>query len=108
MGAGNSVEKRNNRRFEVHLPISFTGPDNGVGIVRNLSRGGCQMESMVDITTRQSLAMQLTLSSDEAPLTIEAASVRRCTEHLFSVAFLVMDTKEQERLSRYLSKLAMS
>ena len=49
--------------------------------------------------------MHLTLSPDEAPLIIEAASVRRCDEHLFSVAFLVMDTKEQERLRLYLSKL---
>ena len=28
---------------------------------------------------------------DESPLTIEAASVRRCNDHLFNVAFLVME-----------------
>ncbi len=74
-----------------------------MGIVRNLSRGGCQMESMADIVVQDSLIMHLMLSPDEAPVIIEAASVRRCGEHLFSVAFLVMDTKEQERLRRYLS-----
>ena len=36
---------------------------------------------------------------------IEAASVRRYDEHLFSVAFFVMDMKEQERLRLYLSNL---
>jgi hypothetical protein len=46
------------------------------------------MESMVEITTRRAVTMQLTLPAEEAPLTIEAASVRRCNEHLFSVAFL--------------------
>jgi hypothetical protein len=97
-------EKRHNRRIQVTLPISFIGKEKGIGIVRNLSRGGCQMESMADLPAQNSLIMHLTLSPDEAPLIIEAASVRRCDEHLFSVAFLVMDTKEQERLRLYLSR----
>ncbi len=96
-------EKRHNRRIQVALPISFMGKEKGIGIVRNLSRGGCQMECMADLAAQDSLIMHLTLSPDEAPLIIEAASVRRCNEHLFSVAFLVMDTKEQERLRLYLS-----
>lgn len=99
------MEKRNNRRFQVSLPISFPGIEKGMGIVRNLSKGGCQMESTATIISRDSLAMHLTLSPDEAPLIIEAASVRRYNEYLFSVAFLVMDMKEQERLRLYLSNL---
>lgn len=99
------MEKRNNRRFQVSLPISFTGIEKGIGIVRNLSKGGCQMESTAPIIARDSLIMHLTLSPDEAPLAIEAASVRRYDEHLFSVAFLIMDIKEQERLRVYLSNL---
>jgi c-di-GMP-binding flagellar brake protein YcgR len=97
-------EKRHNRRIQVTLPISFMGKDKGIGIVRNLSRGGCQMECMADLAAQDSLIMYLTLSPDEAPLIIEAASVRRYDEHLFSVAFLVMDTKEQEKLRLYLSQ----
>ena len=99
------MEKRNNRRFQVSLPISFTGIEKGIGIVRNLSKGGCQMESTAPLIARDSLIMHLTLSPDEAPLTIEAASVRRYDEHLFSVAFLIMDLKEQERLRLYLLNL---
>lgn len=98
-------EKRHNRRFQVSLPITFMGNNKGVGIVRNLSRGGCQMESMADVTSGDSFVMHLTLSSNEAPLTVEAASVRRCDEHLFSVAFLVMNAKEQERLRIHLAHL---
>jgi hypothetical protein len=45
------------------------------------------------------------LTPDGAPLNIEAASVRQGNEFLFHVAFLVMDMKEQERLSRFLSHL---
>jgi PilZ domain len=96
-------EKRHNRRIQVTLPISFMGKEKGIGIVRNLSRGGCQMECMADLPSQNSLIMHLTLSPDDAPLIIDAASVRRCDEHLFSVAFLVMDTKEQERLRVYLA-----
>lgn len=96
-------EKRHNRRIQVTLPISLIGKEKGIGIVRNLSRGGCQMESMADIVVQEPLIMHLTLSPDEAPVIIEAASVRRCDERLFSVAFLVMDTKEQDRLRLYLS-----
>ena len=96
-------EKRHNRRIQVTLPISFMGKEKGIGIVRNLSRGGCQMECMADLAAQNSLIMHLTLSPNEAPLIIEAASVRRYDEHLFSVAFLLMDAKEQERLRLYLS-----
>jgi hypothetical protein len=99
------MEKRNNRRYQVSLPISFTGLEKGIGIVRNLSKGGCQMESTAPLIARDSLIMHLTLSPDEAPLIIEAASVRRYDEHLFSVAFLIMDIKEQERLRLYLADL---
>ena len=99
------VEKRNNRRYEVNLPVTFTGPAHGKGTVRNLSKGGCQMECATDMTNNDALVMHLTLSPDEAPLLIEAASIRRCDEHLFSVAFLVMDTKAQARLQLYLSYL---
>lgn len=99
------VEKRNNRRYEVNLPVTFTGRASGMGTVRNLSKGGCQMECMADLTNNDALVMHLTLSPDEAPLRIEAASVRRCNEHLFSVAFLVMDTKAKARLHLYLSYL---
>ena len=63
------------------------------------------MECVADLAAQDSLTMHLTLSPNEAPLIIEAASIRRCDEHLFSVAFLIMDTKEQERLRLYLSRL---
>lgn len=102
------VEKRNNRRYDVKLPLTFSGRVNGMGMVRNLSKGGCQMECLADITNQDVLTLHLTLSLDDAPLTIDAASVRRCTEQLFSVAFLVMDTKEQARLKLYLSSLQHS
>ena len=99
------MEKRHSQRFPVSLPITFSGSVKGVGMVRNLAKSGCQMESMADIRSCDSLVLHVTLTADEAPLTIEAASVRRCDERLFNVAFLVMETKEQERFSRFLSNL---
>jgi hypothetical protein len=99
------VEKRHNPRSPVTLPITFTGRVKGMGIARNLSKGGCQMDCMADIRSRDCLVLHVTLTLEQAPLTIEAASVRRCNEHLFNVAFLVMDTKEQERLRLYLAHL---
>jgi hypothetical protein len=69
------------------------------------SRGVGARWNLAEITRGDSLVMHLTLSPDDAPLTIETASVRRCNEYLFSIAFLVMDTKEQERLHLYLLRL---
>ena len=63
------------------------------------------MDCMADLASQDALIMHLTLSPDEAPLVIEAASVRRCDEHLFSVAFLVMGPQEQERLRLYLANV---
>ncbi len=99
------MEKRHSPRFQVNLPITFTGSVKGMGIIRNLSKGGCQMDSMIDITSRDRLVLHVTLTPEEAPLLIQAASVRRCNERLFNVAFLVMDMKEQERLRLYLAHL---
>ena len=98
-------EKRHHRRFEVALPISFTGKQKALGIVLDLSKSGCQVECAADIATRESLMLHITLSPDEVPLAIQAASVRRGDDGLFNVAFLVMDINEQERLRQYLSKL---
>ena len=56
------VEKRHSPRFQVNLPITFTGSVKGTGIVRNLSKGGCQMDCMADITSSDSMIMHLTLT----------------------------------------------
>jgi PilZ domain-containing protein len=101
----NQHEKRHHRRFEVGLPISFTGKEKGLGIVRNLSKCGCQMECKGDIASGECLMLHITLSTDEASLVIQVATVRGCDDGLFNIAFLVMEAKEQERLKVYLSNL---
>jgi hypothetical protein len=98
-------EKRYHRRFEVALPVSFTGKEKGLGIVRNLSKCCCLMECKADIVSRESVVLHIRLSTDEAPLAIQVASVRQCDDGLLNIAFLVMDAKEQERLRKYLSSL---
>ena len=99
------MEKRHHPRFKVNLPVTFTGTVKGTGSVRNLSTSGCWMQCMTDIPCRACLVLKLRLSGEETPLTIHASSARRCHEGGFNVAFLVMDTKEQERLRLYLSRL---
>jgi hypothetical protein len=63
------------------------------------------MECQADIASGECLVLHITVSTDDAPLAIQVASVRECADGLLNIAFLVMDAKEQERLRIYLSHL---
>ena len=52
---------------------------------------GPNPEQTVMVAVYLSIIFTGKAKGDESPLTIDAASVRRCNDHLFNVAFLVME-----------------
>jgi hypothetical protein len=107
MASFGRVEKRNHPRFDVQLPVVLIGIDKRHGIVTNVSMSGCQLDSQMNIPSGKGLMLRLSISSSESPVEVEAASVRWCAGYRAGLAFLLMDTIEQARLSRYLSKLSI-
>lgn len=97
-------EERQARR-EVHLPVSFIGDVRGAGIVRNLSGGGCKIESDVPTQDTHLLVLRLSLPNEVSPVVIDVAAVRWSKSPTFGMQFLSVKATEQQRLDRYLATL---
>jgi hypothetical protein len=63
-------------RREVQLPVSFIGDVRGAGTVRNLSTGGCKIESDIHARDTQLLVLRLSLPQETSPVVIDVAAVR--------------------------------
>jgi len=92
-------------RRAVQLPVSFIGDVRGAGTVRNLSTGGCKIESDIQTKDTHLLVLRLSLPQETSPVVIDVAAVRWSVSHLFGVQFLSVKTSEQQRLDRYLAML---
>jgi hypothetical protein len=75
-------------RREVQLPVSFIGDVRGAGTVRNLSTGGCKIESDIHARDTQLLVLRLSLPQETSPVVIDVAAVRWSRDLLFGVQFL--------------------
>jgi hypothetical protein len=93
-------------RREVQLPVSFIGDVRGAGTVRNLSTGGCKIESDIHARDTQLLVLRLSLPQETSPVVIDVAAVRWSRDLLFGVQFLSVKADEQQRLDRYLARLS--
>jgi len=99
------MEDERQARREVQLTVSFIGDARGIGIVRNLSSGGCKIESEVQTKDTQLLVLRLSLPHEAVPVVIDVAGVRWSKSPTFGVQFLSVKEAEQQRLDRYLAML---
>ncbi len=74
--------------------------------VKDLSRKGCRMESLIRPFTGMQLELVLQPPGEPTPLTISNAAVRWTGSHGIGVEFLTITPSEQERLDRLLKKLS--
>jgi hypothetical protein len=95
--------RRKSPRLPVQARVGFAGQREGT--LRNLSMGGCQMESDNPGHPGDYLLLRVFLPDDPTPLQINSAAVRWSHGKDFGVAFLAVQTQEQERLHRYLTYL---
>lgn len=99
------MEGERHARKQVQLPVSFIGDVRGAGTVRNLSSGGCHIESDIQARDTQLLVLRLSLPQETSPVVIDVAAVRWFKSPTFGVQFLSVKTPEQQRLDRYLAML---
>jgi hypothetical protein len=92
-------------RRAVQLPVSFIGDVRGAGTVRNLSTGGCKIESDIQARDTHLLVLRLSLPQETLPVVIDVAAVRWAKRPTFGVQFLSVKAGEQQRLDRYLAML---
>lgn len=97
------MERRETLRYEVELPLSFSGNEiAGGGIVTSLSKEGCAVKSEESVPAHSFVALRVQLPEPNAPLKIEVAQVRWTNMSAFGLEFVHLHAEELERLHRFI------
>lgn len=100
------MERRETVRYEVELPLSFSGNEiAGGGIVISLSKDGCAVKTEESVPPHSFVALRLQLPEPNAPLKVEVAHVRWTNMSSFGLEFVHLHAEEQERLHRFIQWL---
>lgn len=101
------MEKRDYARFAVELPVSLSGSGvAGGGLVSGLSARGCMVVSDELIQDGTTLALQIQLPEQYAPLKVDLAEVRWAKGREFGLEFVRLRLEEKARLQRFVNVLA--
>lgn len=102
-----TVDRRTTPRLRVQFRTTFSDSTKleGMGVLLDLSTGGCRIESPVTVEPGASLELRIHVPDIEWPLMIEAASVQWVSGQIFGVAFFRIRETEQERLGQVIVNL---
>ncbi|MEO7861302.1 MAG: PilZ domain-containing protein [Nitrospirales bacterium] len=98
-------DRRATPRFPVqfHTMLSGSAEPEGTGILLDLSRGGCRLESPLLILPGLSLELRIYVPGWEWPLVIDGADVQWVSEETAGLAFVQIRETEQQRLDEVIS-----
>ena len=93
-------------RLSMNLPMSFRGDRiQGEGLVLNISMGGCSFYTTSELSKGASIRLEVRLSSDAAPVVVDAAVVRHIYNQIAGVEFIQWQQNERERLQLFICGL---
>lgn len=99
-------DQRHYSRHCIELPVRFSSDDlSAEGVVRDLSMGGCKVQSEAGIVAGDFLGMLLVLPGRQAPLAISLAVVRWSAGREFGVEFIRIEPAHQTLLRRLIETL---
>ncbi len=98
---------RSDVRYQVRCPVAFVVDGKpGDGSTFNLSRGGCAIETDLYTAVDDPVSLQITVSTQSTPITIELGKVRWSTRREFGVEFMVVEGPSKRRLDDFLLEVA--
>ena len=100
-------ERRAMPRLRVQFRTTFAGASQleGLGLMHDLSLGGCRIESPVTVVPGFSLELRIHVPELEWPIMIDAASVQWVSGLMFGLAFFRLRKTEQQRLEQVINAL---
>ncbi len=101
------ADRRATPRLRVQFRTTFSGSTKleGTGVMRDLSTGGCCLESPVIMMSNVSLELRIYVPDLEWPLMIAAASVQWVSGQIFGLAFFRTRDTEHQRLGQVIKDL---
>lgn len=102
-----TTDRRTTPRLRVQFRATFSASATleGMGIMLDLSTGGCRIDSPVTVEAGVSLELRIYAPDIEWPLMIEAASVQWVSGHTFGLAFFRISEPERQRLGQVIDML---
>ena len=102
-----TVDRRATPRLRVQFRTTFSNSTKkeGMGVMLDLSSGGCRVESPVSVEPGLLLELRIYAPDIEWPLMIEAASVQWVSGQTFGLAFFRITETEQQRLGQVIKDL---
>jgi len=98
---------RSNVRYAVQCPVDFVVDGKpGRGVIFNLSFAGCAIESDLNTAPGDPVSLQITVSDQSRPLSVELGKVRWATRREFGVEFMVVTGGSQQHLDEFLMTVA--
>lgn len=98
------MELRRGRRLPLQLSVSFASDEvAGTGIMYNLSKEGCAIESQTHMPMNSYVQLEVQVSPDEPPVLVEFAAVRWSTRTEFGAEFLTLAEVSKQRILKYLA-----
>ena len=97
-------------RLRVQFRTTFSDSTKleGIGVMLDLSMGGCRLESPISVVPGFSLELRIYVPNLDWPLMIEAASVQWVRGQTFGLSFLRLTETERQRLEQVIRELRES
>lgn len=100
------MQPRCRLRVPVGYPASIQSDTGaGEGVLLDLSPTGCRMRSDIALNPGTYLALQIAISQERTPLTVEVSVVRWCKDGHFGVEFLRYSQGDRERVTSLVAAL---
>ena len=103
---GSLMEKRQQPRFTSQFRSTFSGGQReGQGRTRDLSAGGCMIETDFPVVVGASFECRIYVPGLDWPLRIDEGQVRWVKANTFGIQFMKIQSDEEAKLKRVIATL---
>jgi hypothetical protein len=104
------MDLRRYQRFPVRFQSVLSSPHRSewVGMVMNLSKGGCLVETDSQVYAGMQISLRFDVPDEESPISVARAAVRWNRGREIGVGFITVVPPHQARLDQVLKRMKQS